>query len=87
MPFRKAIMGRKERDARKLLGCGLSGGSEALLLFDKAIREHEITSKGALSLGRRLTNYLALISGIPVYEDRVAPTGESSQETGIESKS
>jgi KaiC/GvpD/RAD55 family RecA-like ATPase len=43
----------------------MRGGNHA-----KDIREYEITSKGVVILGKRLTNYQGLISGIPVYSDR-----------------
>jgi circadian clock protein KaiC len=39
----------------------MRGGNHA-----KDIREYEITSKGVVILGERLTNYQALISGLPV---------------------
>jgi circadian clock protein KaiC len=60
----------------------MRGGNHA-----KDIREYEITSKGVVILGERLTNYQGLISGIPV---RSAPSGskeEPSWESGIGSKS
>jgi circadian clock protein KaiC len=40
----------------------MRGGNHA-----KDIREYEITSKGVVILGKRLTNYQGLISGIPVH--------------------
>jgi circadian clock protein KaiC len=40
----------------------MRGGNHA-----KDIREYEITSKGVVILGKRLTNYQGLISGIPRY--------------------
>ena len=43
----------------------MRGGNHA-----KDIREYEITSKGVVILGKRLTEYQALISGIPVHSDR-----------------
>jgi circadian clock protein KaiC len=36
----------------------------------KEIREYEITSKGVVILGKRLTHYRGLISGIPVHSDK-----------------
>jgi len=36
----------------------------------KDIREYEITPKGVVILGERLTDYQDLISGIPVHSDR-----------------
>jgi circadian clock protein KaiC len=53
----------------------MRGGNHA-----KDIREYEITDKGVVILGKRLTNYQGLISGIPVYEGRIAPEVEPSQE-------
>ena len=49
----------------------MRGGNHA-----KDIREYEITSKGVVILGERLTNYQALISGIP---ERSAPSGSKKQ--------
>jgi len=43
----------------------MRGGNHA-----KDIREYEITSKGVVILGNRLTNYEGLISGIPVRSAR-----------------
>jgi circadian clock protein KaiC len=60
----------------------MRGGNHA-----KDIREYEITDKGVVILGKRLTNYQGLISGIPVYEDRPSSTEESALDTGIEHKS
>jgi circadian clock protein KaiC len=60
----------------------MRGGNHA-----KDIREYEITSKGVVILGDRLTNYQGLISGIPM---RSAPSGskeDSSQEPAIGRKS
>jgi circadian clock protein KaiC len=60
----------------------MRGGNHA-----KDIREYEITSKGVVILGERLTNYQGLISGIPM---RSAPSGskeDSSQEPAIGRKS
>jgi circadian clock protein KaiC len=51
----------------------MRGGNHA-----KDIREYEITSKGVVILGERLTNYQALISGIPVRSDRSDPKPEPS---------
>ena len=56
----------------------MRGGNHA-----KEIREYEITSKGVVILGKRLTEYQGLISGIPVRSERPGPE-ESSQDTGIE---
>jgi circadian clock protein KaiC len=43
----------------------MRGGNHA-----KDIREYEITSKGVVILGKRLTDYQGLISGIPVHSGR-----------------
>ncbi len=59
----------------------MRGGNHA-----KDIREYEITDKGVVILGKRLTNYQGLISGILVYSDRPDSTEEPSQDTGIEHK-
>jgi circadian clock protein KaiC len=59
----------------------MRGGNHA-----KDIREYEITSSGVVILGKRLTNYQGLISGIPVRSDRSDPSEEPSQDTGIEHK-
>jgi circadian clock protein KaiC len=59
----------------------MRGGNHA-----KDIREYEITSKGVVILGKRLTNYQALTSGIPVHSDPSDATEESSLDTGIEQK-
>ena len=60
----------------------MRGGNHA-----KDIREYEITSKGVVILGKRLTNYQGLISGIPKHSDRSDPKEDSSQEPGSGSKS
>jgi len=46
----------------------MRGGNHA-----KDVREYEITSKGVVILGKRLTNYQGLISGIPVHGERPDP--------------
>jgi circadian clock protein KaiC len=43
----------------------MRGGNHA-----KDIREYEITSKGVVILGKRLTDYQGLISGIPSHSER-----------------
>jgi circadian clock protein KaiC len=43
----------------------MRGGNHA-----KDVREYEITSNGVVVLGKRLTDYQGLISGVPVYHDR-----------------
>jgi circadian clock protein KaiC len=53
----------------------MRGGNHA-----KDIREYEITSKGVVILGKRLTNFQSLISGIPVHSDRSGAKEEHSQE-------
>jgi circadian clock protein KaiC len=50
----------------------MRGGNHA-----KDIREYEITSKGVVILGKRLTDYQSLISGIPVHLERPGPEEES----------
>jgi circadian clock protein KaiC len=59
----------------------MRGGNHA-----KDIREYEITSKGVVILGERLTNYQGLTSGIPVYSKRSVKQDGSSLDTGIEHK-
>jgi circadian clock protein KaiC len=59
----------------------MRGGNHA-----KDIREYEITDKGVVILGKRLTNYQGLISGIPVYSNRSNTKEEASLDTGIEHK-
>jgi circadian clock protein KaiC len=59
----------------------MRGGNHA-----KDIREYEITDKGVVILGKRLTNYQGLISGIPVRSDRPDSKEEPSLDTGIEHK-
>jgi circadian clock protein KaiC len=46
----------------------MRGGNHA-----KDIREYEITDKGVVVLGKRLTDYQGLISGVPVHADRSDP--------------
>jgi circadian clock protein KaiC len=59
----------------------MRGGNHA-----KDIREYEITNKGVVILGKRLTNYQSLISGIPMYKELPVELKEPSQDTGIEHK-
>jgi circadian clock protein KaiC len=59
----------------------MRGGNHA-----KDIREYEITDKGVVILGKRLTNYQGLISGIPVHSSRPDITVEPSLDTGTEHK-
>jgi circadian clock protein KaiC len=60
----------------------MRGGNHA-----KDIREYEITSKGVVILGERLTNYQGLISGVPVHSNPLDTKEEPSQEPGSGSKS
>jgi circadian clock protein KaiC len=46
----------------------MRGGNHA-----KDIREYEITSAGVVILGKRLTEYQGLISGVPVHSNRSGP--------------
>jgi circadian clock protein KaiC len=59
----------------------MRGGNHA-----KDIREYEITDKGVVILGKRLTDYQGLISGIPVHSGRPDSPEEPSLDTGIEHK-
>jgi circadian clock protein KaiC len=59
----------------------MRGGNHA-----KDIREYEITSKGVVILGERLTDYQGLISGIPVHSERYDPKEEQPQEPGTGGK-
>jgi circadian clock protein KaiC len=54
----------------------MRGGNHA-----KDIREYEITSKGVVILGKRLTEFQGLISGIPVHSDRSAQKTQSSHDS------
>ncbi|MGC9225032.1 MAG: RAD55 family ATPase [Terracidiphilus sp.] len=55
----------------------MRGGNHA-----KDIREYEITAKGLVILGNRLTEYQGLISGIPVLSSHSGAKQEPSQEPG-----
>jgi len=59
----------------------MRGGNHA-----KDIREYEITSKGVVILGKRLTEYQALISGIPKHSEQSDPKEEAPQTPGIGNK-
>jgi circadian clock protein KaiC len=59
----------------------MRGGNHA-----KDIREYEITSKGVVILGKRLTDFQGLISGVPVHSDRSDLKEEPAHEPGIKSK-
>ena len=50
----------------------MRGGNHA-----KDIREYEITDKGVVILGKRLTDYQGLISGLPVHTGRPGPKEEA----------
>jgi circadian clock protein KaiC len=54
----------------------MRGGNHA-----KDIREYEITSKGVVILGKRLTDYQGLISGIPVHSNRSAQEAQPSHDS------
>jgi circadian clock protein KaiC len=56
----------------------MRGGNHA-----KDIREYEITSKGVIILGKRLTEYQGLISGIPVNSGRSEQKKEPSDHPQI----
>jgi circadian clock protein KaiC len=56
----------------------MRGGNHA-----KEIREYEITSKGVVILGKRLTDYQGLISGIPVHSVRSDQKEEPSDHPQI----
>jgi circadian clock protein KaiC len=60
----------------------MRGGNHA-----KDIREYEITSKGVVILGKRLTEYQGLISGIPEHLAPSSSKDEPSRQPGIGSKS
>jgi circadian clock protein KaiC len=60
----------------------MRGGNHA-----KDIREYEITSKGVVILGERLTNYQALISGLPERSDPPGSNEDPSQGPAIGRKS
>ena len=57
----------------------MRGGNHA-----KDIREYEITSKGVVILGERLTAYQGLISGIPVHMSRSNSKEGPFQKSGLE---
>ncbi len=59
----------------------MRGGNHA-----KDIREYEITSKGVVILGKRLTDFQGLISGIPVHSDRSDRGEEPSHDPEIKNK-
>jgi circadian clock protein KaiC len=59
----------------------MRGGNHA-----KDIREYEITSKGVVILGQRLTNYQALISGLPVRSNRSAQDEETPHDPEIKNQ-
>jgi circadian clock protein KaiC len=53
----------------------------------KDIREYEITSKGVVIMGARLTDYQGLITGIPEHLDRSGFNQSRSQKSKAKSKS
>jgi circadian clock protein KaiC len=59
----------------------MRGGNHA-----KDIREYEIMSKGVVILGKRLTNYQGLISGIPARSAQSAQENEPSHVTEIKNQ-
>ena len=52
----------------------------------KDIREYVITAKGVVILGKRLTDYQGLISGIPVHSDRSGNNQERSHKPKTKSR-
>src|ERR1700677_2856432 len=52
----------------------------------KDIREYEITSKGVVIIGDRLTDYQGLITGIPVHLNRSGNHEKRSHERKAKSK-
>jgi circadian clock protein KaiC len=59
----------------------MRGGNHA-----KDIREYEITPKGVVILGKRLTDFQGLISGIPVHSDRSNRGEEPSHDPEIKNQ-
>jgi circadian clock protein KaiC len=59
----------------------MRGGNHA-----KDIREYEITDKGVVILGKRLTEFQGLISGIPVRSSRIAREGKFSGDPTIKDR-
>jgi circadian clock protein KaiC len=53
----------------------------------KDIREYEITSKGVVIMGDRLTDYQGLITGIPEHLNRSGNNQERSHKSKAKSKS
>jgi circadian clock protein KaiC len=53
----------------------------------KDIREYEITSKGVVIIGERLTDYQGLITGIPQHLNRSGNNEERSNKLKAKSKS
>jgi circadian clock protein KaiC len=53
----------------------------------KDIREYEITSKGVVIMGARLTDYQGLITGIPEHSNRSGNNQEGSQKPKTKSRS
>ncbi len=59
----------------------MRGGNHA-----KDIREYEITDKGVVILGKRLTEYQGLISGIPVRSDQFSQEEKRSDNPGVKNQ-
>jgi circadian clock protein KaiC len=59
----------------------MRGGNHA-----KEIREYEITSEGVVILGKRLIDYQALITGIPVHSSRSSQEKEPSHDSETKSR-
>jgi circadian clock protein KaiC len=59
----------------------MRGGNHA-----KDIREYEITDKGVVILGKRLTEFQGLISGIPVRSSRIAQQDKFSGDPTIKDR-
>jgi circadian clock protein KaiC len=53
----------------------------------KDIREYEITSKGVVTMGDRLTDYQGLITGIPEHLNRSGNNEELSRKPKAKTKS
>ena len=60
----------------------MRGGNHA-----KDIREYEITDKGVVILGKRLTDYQGLISGIPVHRGRSSKQEDTLLDSAVEKNS
>jgi len=58
-----------------------------LRIYPHQFREYEITSKGVVIMGDRLTDYQGLITGIPEHLNRSGNRGERSPKSKGKSKS